>query len=352
MWLLEQACPFSTHAMAAAAAAGHLDVCTSLLRCGCPWDASALAAAARVGHRHVCELLVSCGCHGGHFAAAAQAARGGHVQLMEWLLDRAEGGKGDVGALLAGAAAGCGLEVLQKLQGRYLGEGGGGGGAGGLGRGHGGKGLPEAERHDVVAAAAGSRTGDWRAKVLWLLAEPRCYPRGASAFEQVVVQLSTPRQQHGQDHQDHCQSASGAPTAADGDMQERLGDAMDAVVWRLQWLEGQGFPVHGAAGAINEAAVRGQVAALRFLLGRRPGAGGGGGGGGQMQLTTLLAAGAGQLPSLQVGMCAVHFYHGSMYGKSFGGRRNGEGNTACPADTLLLLLRVYLITVRNMWPWP
>ncbi|PNG99348.1 hypothetical protein TSOC_014877, partial [Tetrabaena socialis] len=198
---------------AAAAGVGQLDMCVWLRERGCAWqERGAFTAAAGDGHQAVCEWMVA---EGGlkvddYSKAAAAAARGGHVGLMDWLLLCAD--SFDVTALLSGAAEGCDLPMLQRLHQIHVDT------------------LPEElslpawDKAAILSAAAGSPTADWRAKVEWL--EARGYPRNAEAFG----------------------TAATKP------------DALP----RLQWLRQQGYPLDMGAG---KAAVAGNAEALRYVLG-------------------------------------------------------------------------------------
>ncbi|GLC68230.1 hypothetical protein PLESTF_000664500 [Pleodorina starrii] len=200
----------------AAAAAGQLDMCKVLRARGCPWGGS-LSAAAEAGHRHVCEWLLASGCPV-NWDVVRSAARGGQEDLMQWLLTEFQGRPEDgVNDLCKAAAEYLSLEALQRLWQELM-----------AGR-HGSElqqqleQLDEADRDDILAAAAGSTTPDWQ----WL--EGLGYPRTAWACEFSI------RAENG-----------------------------DAAVARLQWLRGRGYPLEAVvAGA---AFFFGNLAALRFLV--------------------------------------------------------------------------------------
>ncbi|GLC38581.1 hypothetical protein PLESTB_001741700 [Pleodorina starrii] len=235
----------------AAAAAGQLDMCKVLRARGCLWGSS-LSAAAKAGHRHVCEWMLASGCPF-YWDGVCKAAMGGREDLMQWLLTELLGRPNDgvyvhCWSLVHAAAEYLSLAALQRLWEQLL-----------AGR-HGSKlqqqleQLREADRGIILAAAAGSTTPDWQAKVEWL--EGTGYPRMASA----------------------CKSALRAGN----------GDAVEA---RLQWLRGRGYPL--GADVADTAVALGNLAALRFLveqLGVRPTGD---------QLPVTVAARQGHLPVLQ-----------------------------------------------------
>ncbi|PNH11339.1 Ankyrin repeat domain-containing protein [Tetrabaena socialis] len=196
----------------AAAAAGQLDVCVWLKQRGCPFKAGLLAEAAKGGHQAVCEWLLANGCTkiDDDWGSVAGAAKGGHVGLMDWLLLRAD--TTEVDELLEAAAEGCDLPTLQRLHHIHVDS-----------CSH--MGLPSPYTSSVLsAAAAGSRTEDWQAKMEWL--EARGYPRT----------------------EESCGAAAGMP------------DALP----RLQWLRQRGYPLGNGVAA--SAAGAGNLAALQYVL--------------------------------------------------------------------------------------
>ncbi|GLC46220.1 hypothetical protein PLESTB_001536700 [Pleodorina starrii] len=208
----------------AAAAAGQLDMCKVLRARGCPWGGS-LSAAAKAGHRHVCEWMLASG-YPFHWDVVYAAALGGQEDLMQWLLTELQGRPIDsvyllCWSLMKTVAEYLSLAALQRLWQQLM-------------EGHHGSNLQqmferldEGDRGDILAAAAGSTTPDWQAKVEWL--EGLGYPRMAWA----------------------CKSALQAGNG-------------DAAVARLQWLRGRGYPLDFK---VANAAVRlGKLAALRFLV--------------------------------------------------------------------------------------
>ncbi|GLC46499.1 hypothetical protein PLESTB_000333100 [Pleodorina starrii] len=208
----------------AAAAAGQLDMCKVLRARGCLWGAS-LSAAVKAGHRHVCEWLLASGCRLDMYIVCS-AALGGREDLTQWLLTELQGRPNDhvygvCRSLLEAAAKYLSLAALQRLWQQLM-----------AGR-HGSELRQQLEqfgeeyRTDILAAAAGSTTPDWQAKVEWM--EGMGYPRTAGA----------------------CESAVRA-------------DIGDAAVARLQWLRGRGYPLEAAVA--NTAVRLGNLAALRFLV--------------------------------------------------------------------------------------
>ncbi|PNH10038.1 hypothetical protein TSOC_003262 [Tetrabaena socialis] len=144
----------------ATAAAGQLGVCIWLRERGCCRnDRLVLRAAARAGQQAVCEWLLANGCPevDTNGVAAASAAEGGHVGLMDWLLPHADGSH--VAAMLMGAAEGCDLPTLQRLlQTHFLGG---------------------------CQPSTSIPTADGQAKLEWL--EARGYPRGTWACSEAAA---------------------------------------------------------------------------------------------------------------------------------------------------------------------
>ncbi|PNH04222.1 Ankyrin repeat domain-containing protein [Tetrabaena socialis] len=198
----------------AAAAAGQLDVCAWLQERGCACqDGDALTAAAGGGQQAVCEWLLANRCLEvvDYSKAAASAAAGGHVGLMDWLLLRAD--RIDVAAaVLIGAAEGCDLPTLQRLHHTHVdmlpGP------------------LPAGCKPHILSAAAGSPTADWQAKLEWLEAQG-CSQTTAA-----------------------CTTAAAKP------------DALP----RLQWLRQRGYPLD--MGVAARAAEAGNTEALQYVLGQ------------------------------------------------------------------------------------
>ncbi|GLC50019.1 hypothetical protein PLESTB_000333600 [Pleodorina starrii] len=199
-------------------------MCKVLRARGCLWGDS-LSAAAKAGHRHVCEWMLASGCRLDMYIVCS-AALGGREDLMQWLLTELQGRPNDhvydlCRLLLLAAAKNLSLAALQRLWQQLM-----------AGR-HGSElqqqleQLGERDRGAILAAAAGSTTADWQAKVEWL--EGLGYPRTARACESALW-------------------------AGDG----------DAAVARLQWLRGRGYPLEAAVA--NAAVSVGNLAALRFLV--------------------------------------------------------------------------------------
>ncbi|PNH12168.1 Ankyrin repeat domain-containing protein [Tetrabaena socialis] len=202
-----------TAVLGAATAAGHIGVRSWLRLQGCTWSIELHPAreAARCGHTAMCEWLVVNRCAQSR-ELTCEAARGGHVGLMDLLLRSASGCSPDtITSLLEGAASGCDLPTLQRLLHTYLDS-------------------DHVDRHSaeqkaaVLAAAAASPTPDWRAKVECL--EDRGYPRTGA----------------------DCSAAASLP-----DWRARLG-----------WLRQRGYLLTSAA--LVEAAGGGHVEALQYLL--------------------------------------------------------------------------------------
>ncbi|GFR45449.1 hypothetical protein Agub_g6845 [Astrephomene gubernaculifera] len=208
--------PMGCCLMLDAAAAGQLEVCQWLWQQhGCPLHAAVEAAAAS-GQRAICEWGLAAGCPWASIFAY-KAAEQVHVGLMEWLLHKGTlMPTGEIAfSLLEAVAAGCDLLCLQRFYQEWVGA-------------HPDQ-LEELDLHEwckwsILAAAAGSPTPDWQAKVEWLEA------RGFEQFE------------------DACKKAAGCP------------DALD----RLRWLRGRGYPLQ--LGSAIPAAERGNLEVLRYLL--------------------------------------------------------------------------------------
>ncbi|KXZ45249.1 hypothetical protein GPECTOR_56g345 [Gonium pectorale] len=163
----------------AAGQAGQLGSCLLLKQLGCDLG-GAVEGAAAGDHLALCEELVcrqevryspvDCAC---------AAAKGGHVAVLDFMVSRCgdklqRGNRNsDKWGILADVAEGCGLATLQRLTREWTDEGEEDKEAGLL-------------RGDVLAAAAGSPTPDWRAKVEWL--ESQGFTRTCQAFATAVEQ--------------------------------------------------------------------------------------------------------------------------------------------------------------------
>ncbi|GFR40800.1 hypothetical protein Agub_g1417 [Astrephomene gubernaculifera] len=191
----------------AAAEAGQLEMCQWLVQQGYPLH-NVIEEAAGAGQQAICEWCLAAGCPWSSDAVYA-AARGGHVGLMDWLLQLCPAESVYVGAdVLLDAAVGCELHTLQHLYHEWAGE-------------------QQLDYHDqlyMVAAAARSSTPDWQDKLVWL--ETQGFP-GDQA----------------------CLGAASCP------------DALD----RLRWLRGRGYPLNEDV-ALVEAAERGNLEVLQYLL--------------------------------------------------------------------------------------
>ncbi|KXZ54371.1 hypothetical protein GPECTOR_5g450 [Gonium pectorale] len=207
-------CLLTNEVFHAAASAGQLASCQWLLGQGSPGISDSLEAAAGGGHRHVCEWLLSLN-NRWRKSGEAAAARSGHVGLMEWLQEqrpqmrfKTQDPTEQAVDLVRGAAHGCDLVTMQRL-------------------------WPRLEHFDninahralVLAAAAGSPTPDWAAKVEWLEAQG--------------CRLSDSR---------------AANEAA----------ALPDAVARLAWMRGRGVTVFGEP--LLMAARTGNMAVLQYLL--------------------------------------------------------------------------------------
>lgn len=229
-WLRRADCSWGEDVAEAAARCGHLLIVKWLIRQGCPHQLRRLLTVATgAGHSELCEWLLDVGAPLSGRGPRA-AARGGHAVLMARLLlplDREQVG---VAKLLAAVAEGCDLPILKRVY-RIFVDPRRGDVMVGVGR------LDEAAAARVIAAAAGSCTLDWQAKVTWLCS--RGYPREASACENAV------------------DAASYSPTDG-GQLHFNSGHS------RLAWLCEQGFPV--GPWVACTAARRGDVDSLRLVL--------------------------------------------------------------------------------------
>ncbi|KXZ45308.1 hypothetical protein GPECTOR_56g405 [Gonium pectorale] len=225
-------CPLTAEVCYTAGKAGQLGSCALLAQLGCDMR-RAVEGAAAGGRQALCEELSSwAGIPCNYVFCAVAAAEAGHTHIVEWMVRRRDEVMRlryacvDAWVLMRAVAEGCDLAALQ----RYFVE---------LGRQEAGEeGVEDwlKEAIHVVAAAAGSPTPDWRAKVEWL--ESRGFPR-------------TP----------------GAYTAA-----AKRPDALK----RFGWLAQRGYPSRPEDGYGDEdaplvvAASAGNAAALLFLAEGRP----------------------------------------------------------------------------------
>ncbi len=80
-----QGCPWDEETCANAARGGHLELLQWARVTGCPWNGqTCLGNAARGGHLEVLQWLKSKGCPWDR-AAGSYAARGGHLEVLKWL---------------------------------------------------------------------------------------------------------------------------------------------------------------------------------------------------------------------------------------------------------------------------
>ncbi|KAG2496678.1 hypothetical protein HYH03_005096 [Edaphochlamys debaryana] len=143
--------------MGAAAAANHMEACRVLLAQGCPlqarWHDGPLAAAAGANHQDLCDWLIAQGAEVDGQAVVA-AARHGHVELMDRLIEHNEAQPYQAHTYLCNSdvlnaiAHGCDLPTLQRWVSKLAPE----------------LGSPSF----LLASAAASPTPDWRDKTAWL----------------------------------------------------------------------------------------------------------------------------------------------------------------------------------------
>ncbi|KXZ45320.1 hypothetical protein GPECTOR_56g417 [Gonium pectorale] len=213
----------------AAGKAGQLGSCALLAELGCDMG-RAVDGAAAGGHLALCEELTSwAGVQYSPFNCAMTAAGAGHTHILEWMVRQCElpaPHSGKAWDLARAVAQGCGLAALQHYHAKLIGP----------------DGAEEEEVEEVdedwldlvkcrvVAAAAGSPTSDWRAKVEWL--EAQSFPQ---PWDSITAAAKRP-------------------------------DALE----RLTWLAQRGYPRrpaggYGADAPLVAAAAAGNAAAVLFL---------------------------------------------------------------------------------------
>lgn len=83
-WVHEHGFQFGNHAIAFAAADGHIDILQYLRGVGCKWNEDACAYAAKYGQLDALKWLIMNGCP--YDAKTPKyAALGGHTEIVEWL---------------------------------------------------------------------------------------------------------------------------------------------------------------------------------------------------------------------------------------------------------------------------
>jgi Ankyrin repeats (3 copies) len=143
-FLRSQGCPWSSQHLDAAASSGHFELVRWCYEHGCPWSASmpwyaaesgnvelmawvlqlpgtdlrdsghtAMSAAASQGHMDMCQYLYSLQWPWNK-SSTRQAALGGHIDVLRWLIDN--GCAWDLHELAAAAIQGGSIEVLVELQ--------------------------------------------------------------------------------------------------------------------------------------------------------------------------------------------------------------------------------------------
>ncbi|PNH11828.1 hypothetical protein TSOC_001314 [Tetrabaena socialis] len=230
--------------------AGQLGVCAWLRQRGWHLGTRLVHAAACGGQQAVYEWLLANGCSDkNEMQAAAQAAKGGHVHMMDWLLLGAttprETPLHESAALLCAVAAGCDLPTLQRLHHAYLDS-------------RGGE-LPDRWRQGVVSAAAESPTADWRAKVEWL--EAQGYPRAAWLDPTALDMPDVPRL-----HMEALQYVLGQGVVSCADARLMVRAAQGGHVAIMEVLHARGVPA--SRDATHSAAGGGHVPAMAWLVER------------------------------------------------------------------------------------
>jgi hypothetical protein len=123
-FLRAQGAPWGTNVCQAAAAGGHLAVLQYAREHGCPWSACTCTAAAEYGQLEALRWARAHGCPWDAARICQDAANGGSVLVLEWLVDESErGGGGAAWTPQAAAAAALRghLDVLRWAAARGLG---------------------------------------------------------------------------------------------------------------------------------------------------------------------------------------------------------------------------------------
>ncbi|KXZ45309.1 hypothetical protein GPECTOR_56g406 [Gonium pectorale] len=168
-------CRLTAKVCYAAGKAGQLEFCALLAQLGFDMGC-AVEGAAAVGHLALCEELMSwAGVQYSPLTCAVAAAEAGHTHIVEWMVRRCEEfgqlepSSDEAWDLVRAIAKHCDLAALQRFLVQLAGPD-----------------VVEAVGGDwgqaiyVMAAAAGSPTPDWRAKVEWL--ESLDFPQTWHAF--------------------------------------------------------------------------------------------------------------------------------------------------------------------------
>lgn len=85
MWLREMGCPWSKSTCAMAAAGGHLVTLQWLRTNGCPWDRLVCTNAASGGHLAVLQWARANGCSWNAEGCLSSAAKHGHLHIIRWM---------------------------------------------------------------------------------------------------------------------------------------------------------------------------------------------------------------------------------------------------------------------------
>eukprot|EP00198_Chlamydomonas_reinhardtii_P008988 XP_001698325.1 predicted protein [Chlamydomonas reinhardtii] len=203
--------PWNSQTLPEVAAAGRLDAVAWLRDAGCPWGSGAFASAAGSGSSQLVAWLRRHACPLGATAPLAASAAGHDTLAEELWFMRAPSSMAHMEVqMLWNTAAAGGLAAVQRWWARLV-EGG-------------GKCGSATGRAALLAQAAGARSGDWKAKVQWLL------DQGCGREEQAITN---------------------AALCADG-------------AARVAWLRQRGFRV--GLGAVQSAASRGDLPLMLELL--------------------------------------------------------------------------------------
>jgi hypothetical protein len=85
-WARENDCPWYYTAYSGAVQGGHLEILKWLRKNGCPWDDGIYYIAAACGHLEVLKWLRKNGYHAQMEICVNEAAEGGKLEVVEWII--------------------------------------------------------------------------------------------------------------------------------------------------------------------------------------------------------------------------------------------------------------------------